>query len=83
MRQIPQETHPSAEEMQIEIIRRMPPWRKIELVFELNDTVSALARVGIRNRYPGINEHDLRRRYADLALGKDLAQKIYGSLKED
>ena len=75
MPQSPRDTHPTAEKIQLEIIRQMPPWRKIELVFEMNDTVSELAKVGIRHRNPGINENDLRRRYADLVLGKDLAQK--------
>ena len=56
----------------------MPPWRKIELVFEMSDKDSELATVGIRYRYPGINENDLHRRYADLVLGKDLAHKVYG-----
>lgn len=41
----------------------------------MSDTVSELAKVGSRHRYPGINEDDLRRRYADLVLGEDLAQK--------
>ena len=83
MPQPPIDTRPAAEEKQLEIIRQMPPWRKIELVFEMNDTVSELAKVGIRYRYPGINENELRRRYADLVLGKDLAQKVYGSYKQD
>ena len=83
MPQSPKDTHPAAEKIQLEIIRQMPPWRKIELVFEMSDTVSELAIVGIRHRYPGINEDVLHRRYADLVLEEDLAQKVYGSYKQD
>lgn len=78
-----QDTHPSAEAIQIEILRQMPPSRKIELVFELCDTVSALTLLGIRNRCPGIGERELHRRYADLALGENLAKIVYGQLKKD
>lgn len=67
-----QDTHPSIEEIQVKILREMPPWRKIELVFELSGTVSTLARLGISRRYPRIGEQELRRRYADLALGTDI-----------
>jgi hypothetical protein len=61
----------------------MPPRRRIELVFDLSDTVSALALPGIRNCLPGIGEQELRRRYADLALGNKLAKKVYGEIKKD
>lgn len=78
-----QDNHPIIEYKQIELLRQMPPWRKIELVFELSDTVSTLARLGIKNRFPGIGEQDLRRRYADLALGQELAKIVYGDSNKD
>lgn len=78
-----EDTHASIDELQMRILRQIPPWRKIELVFELSDTVSTLALLGITHRFPGIGEQELRRRYADLALGNKLAKKVYGPMQKD
>jgi len=40
------------EAMQIQLIRRMPAWKKIAVVDGLNETVKALALSGIRQRHP-------------------------------
>jgi hypothetical protein len=71
------DTHPKMEQMQIEIIRRMPAWRKIALVDDLNETVKAFAISGIRQRYPDSSPEQIHRRLADLMLGAELAGKVY------
>ena len=77
------DTHPEIERMQIERMRQMPSWRKIELVGDMNETVRALALAGLRQRYPGDTPAQRRRRLADLMLGPELAARIYGPLQED
>ncbi len=64
--------------MLIRLLRQASPWRKLEMVDQLNQSVMLLAMAGLRQRYPHDNEECLRRRLADLLLGEELALKVYG-----
>lgn len=72
------DTHPQMEALQIELIRRMPPWKKIAMVDSLNETVKTLALEGVKQRHPEATPEQLRRILADTMLGVELAQKVYG-----
>jgi hypothetical protein len=71
------DTHPKIEQMQIELIRRMPTWRKMSIVDGLNEAVKNLAPTGIRQRNPDATPEQVHRMLADLMLGEDLARKVY------
>ena len=77
------DTHPEIERLQIEGLRRMPPWRKMALLGDMNETVRALALAGLRQRHPDDTPAQRRRRLADLVLGPELAARVYGPLQED
>ena len=62
------DTSPEIERLQIEILRRMPAWRKIALGGDMNETVRALALAGLCQRYPDDTLAQRRRRLADLTL---------------
>jgi hypothetical protein len=70
-------------EKQIELIRRMTPARKIELVGEMNQAVRELALAGLRHRHPSDSPAQLIRRLADLQLGPELAERVYGPMQQD
>jgi hypothetical protein len=72
------DTNPKMEALQVQLLRTAPSWRKMEMLAGLNATARALALAGLRQRYPQAGEAELRRRLADLLLGPELAQKIYG-----
>jgi hypothetical protein len=72
------DTDPRIEKIQIEIIRRMPPWKKLTLVDDLNETVKALAISGLKQRHPNASPEQIRRMLAELMLGAELAGKVYG-----
>ena len=72
------DTRREAERVQIELLRRAPAWRKMQMVDDLNRAVKRLALCGLRERHPGASEEELRRRLADLLLGPDLAARAYG-----
>ena len=72
------DTHPKMEQMQIEFIRRMPSWKKLSIVNGLNETVKTLAIAGIKQRKPDATPEQIQRLLAELMLGKELAQKVYG-----
>ncbi len=74
------DTRPEAEAVLIDLLRKAPPWRKLEMIDQLNQSVKLLAFTGLKDRYPDENETQLRRRLAGLLLGEDLARKAYGPL---
>jgi hypothetical protein len=76
------DTSPEAERLQVRGLRQMPPWRKLALVGEMNQTVRALALAGLRQRYPADAPAVRRRRMPDLLLGPELAARAYGPFLE-
>jgi len=72
------DTDPEAERVQLEILRRMPTWRKAELVFDAIETSRALAMAGLRHRHPNAGPAELHRRFVGLWLGEELALQVYG-----
>ena len=71
------DTDPKIEQMQIELIRRMPTWRKMSMVDGLNEAVKNLALTGIKQRNPRATPEQIHRMLATLMLGEELAQKVY------
>jgi len=74
------DTSPEAEAVLLEMMRWTPPWRKMEILDQLNAMAREFALVGLRKRFPIAGEAELRRRLADLLLGPELALKAYGPL---
>ena len=72
------DTEPEAEQVLIELLRRAPVTRKLEMLGQMNAAARQLALEGLRVRHPGDTESQLRRRLADLLLGPDLAARAYG-----
>jgi len=71
------DTHPKIEQMQIEIIRRMPSWKKFAIVDDLNETVRAFALSGIKQSRPDASAEQIRLLLAERILGTELAHKVY------
>lgn len=76
------DTHPDAEAVLILLLREAPPWRKLEMVDQLNQSVKLMALTGLRQRFPQDDEERIRRQLADLLLGEELALKVYGPLPQ-
>jgi len=74
------DTRPEAERVLIDLLRKAPAWRKLEMVGQMNQTVRELALSGLRQRHPNATPEELRRRLADLLLGPELAARAYGPL---
>ena len=77
------DTPPEIERIQIEQLRRMPAWRKLELAAEMGRAVRALALAGLRQRHPDDTPAQRHRRLAGLLLGEELAARVYGPVPED
>ena len=83
MAQVFSDTAPQVEELQIQLMRDLPAWRKLRMLSELNDSAHVMALAGLRRRHPQAQEPELRRRLADLLLGADLARQVYGDSDEN
>lgn len=73
------DTNPAIRSIQIDLMRKAPAWRKIEMLEQMDQTVMSLAEHGLDQRYPEDSAEILRHRLADLVLGAELAQKVYGA----
>lgn len=76
----PSDTSAAAEDIVLAIYRRMPVWRKLQLVDDAIRTSRQLALIGLRSRHPEDSAARLRRRLLGLVLGEETAQEVYGSL---
>ncbi len=77
------DTSPEAEQVLLSLLREAPAWRKLELLDQMNRTVRMLALAGLRKRHPRASPTELRRRFAELVLGRDLAAKALGQPSEE
>jgi hypothetical protein len=71
------DTHPKMEQIQIDIVRQMPSWKKFAIVDDLNETVKLFAISGIKQLHSQATPIQIRRILADLMLGAELASKVY------
>ncbi len=74
------DTRPKVAVLQLALLRQATPARKLAMVGEMNQAVKMLALSGLRSRYPDDSPEMIRRRLADLLLGPELAQLVYGPL---
>lgn len=72
------DTSVEAAEVQLQLLRAMPPSRKIGLVEDANRTARRLALAGIELRFPGASIKQRVRLLMDLILGNELAARVYG-----
>lgn len=76
------DTDPRVEAARLEIFRRMPSWRKFELVEEAILASRQLALAGLRARHPDAGADELERRLMALLHGEELAARVWGPLEE-
>jgi len=76
------DTSPEAEKVLIDLLRKAPAQRKLEMVGQMNETVRTFALCGLKQRYPQSTPKELRNALADLLLGTELANHVYSLLIE-
>jgi hypothetical protein len=82
MTQVFPDIPPETEHVLFAMLRDMPPWRKLEMVAQLNQTGRELALAGLQTRYPTATQEELHRRLAGVLLGDEVATRVYGPLLE-
>lgn len=76
------DTSPEAEKVLVDLLRKTPAQRKLEMVGQMNDTVRTFALCGLKQRYPQSTPKELHDALADLLLGTELANHVYSLLIE-
>jgi hypothetical protein len=75
------DTGPEAERVLIALIRQTPAWRRLQLTDRMSASARELCMAGLRLRHPHATPAELRRRFADLHLGPELAAKVFGHIE--
>lgn len=74
------DTRPEAEDVQIELLRRASPARRLSLALSLSESVCALSRRAIRRANPGFTEREVGLRFVALSYGEELARAVRADL---
>lgn len=64
--------------MIFEMLRNAPASKKISLTFDLIQTTRLLILAGLRRRFPGANEVELRRHLISRLLSREDVIRAYG-----
>lgn len=83
MRTLAEDTSPEAERVLIELWRQASPARKMSLILDTTRSLQTFMLAGLRERHPNDPPARLRRRFADLWLGPELALRALGPSPDD
>ncbi len=72
----PSDTDPEAARVQLELIRRAAPAKRLSLALSLSRTVLGLSRRGLARRLQGASEQEVGLRFVELHYGHELAQAV-------
>jgi hypothetical protein len=70
------DTHPAAEAVQLDLLRRAGVTRRATIALRLSQDVVERSRRALRNAMPGATEADVRLRWVELWYGAELAGRI-------
>ena len=76
MLQQPSDTHPDAERVQLELLRRASVARRLDLTRSISATAIALSRRAIARANPELNARDLDLLFVEYHHGADLAERL-------
>ena len=76
MRTQSRDTHPDAERVQIDLLRRATVATRIARVRSLTATTIAMSRRAVRRRHPELDERELDIAVVALHSGEELAQRL-------
>jgi len=62
----------------LEILRAIPPGRKIEITVEFCDATREFALGVIRSQHPDATEDEIKREFSRRVLPEDIRKRVYG-----
>jgi hypothetical protein len=76
------DTHPDAERVQIELLRKKTVSERFAMIRSLTAFTFNLSRQAIARAYPNLSDDELRIKYIEHAYGQDLAERVQKHLSE-
>jgi hypothetical protein len=73
----PDDTDPEAERAYIELLRRMPVWKRARRVNALTNARRAFILADLRRRHPHADDEELRKRFAARVLPREDVIRIF------
>ena len=70
------DTDPEAARVQLELLRRASPAKRLSLALSLSRSVLGLSRRGLARRLAGASEEEIGLRFVELHYGRELAQEL-------
>ncbi len=70
------DTDPAAERVQLELLRRATPERRLRLALSLSGSVVALSRGGLAEKSPGASAEEIGLRFVAVHYGRELADEL-------
>jgi len=74
------DTRPEAEAVQLALLRRASPQRRLSLALSLSGSVCGLSRRAIRRANPGFSDEEVGLRFVALHYGAKLADAVRAEL---
>ena len=78
MKPEPEDSYSAAERARIEMVRRMPIWKRAERWDALTRGRRELILAVLRTRYPQADEQELRKRLAARLLPREIVIRMFG-----
>ena len=72
------DTSPEAEAVLLELLRRAPVWKRLQMVDQIHETLRLLTIADLRRCYPTAGENEIRRRLAARILSREEVMGAYG-----
>ncbi len=70
------DTHPDAENAQIQLLRSAGTWRRFEMTRSVSNTVIRISRSAISTLHPEMEEREIGLRFVAFNYGEELARKL-------
>jgi hypothetical protein len=70
------DTHPTAEAVQIRLLRQAGQVRRSQLMLSITQSTLDLSRLGIRQRYSHLSPLEQNLKFVEFVYGVDLAAKL-------
>ena len=74
------DTSPETQRVLLRLLRETPPWRKLEVVSDLNRTLRELVLIELAEQHPDKSDEELRVLLAERLYGADIARAIEKAL---
>jgi hypothetical protein len=76
MSTISRDTHPDAEKIQIELIRKADFSKRMSLLASMTETIRLLSFRAIKRANPGLSDRECDILFVEYHYGKELAKKL-------